>query len=78
VIAQALVDVLPGDDEASLSSRVQVQEHRIYPQVIDWFARGRLQLVNECVWLDGAPLGAPMVVDARAEPRTPLTHPSSQ
>jgi phosphoribosylglycinamide formyltransferase 1 len=65
VVIQALVDVLPGDDEASLSSRVQVLEHRIYPQVVDWFARGRLQLVDERVWLDGRPLEAPVVVDAR-------------
>ena len=44
VILQSLVDVRPDDTEASLSARVQQQEHRIYPQAIDWFARGRLQL----------------------------------
>ena len=66
VVIQALVDVLPDDDEASLSSRVQAQEHRIYSQAVDWFARGRLQLVDDRVWLDGRPLETPVIVDARA------------
>jgi phosphoribosylglycinamide formyltransferase-1 len=68
VVIQALVDVLPEDDEASLSSRVQAQEHRIYSQAIDWFARGRLRLVDDRVWLDGRPLETPVIVDARAKP----------
>jgi phosphoribosylglycinamide formyltransferase-1 len=67
VVIQALVDVLPDDDETSLSSRVQAQEHRIYPQAVDWFARGRLQLLDDRVWLDGRPLETPVVVDARLE-----------
>jgi phosphoribosylglycinamide formyltransferase-1 len=65
VIIQSLVDVRPGDTEASLSARVQQQEHRIYPQAIDWVARGRLQLRNDQAWLDGRPLEAPIIVDAR-------------
>jgi phosphoribosylglycinamide formyltransferase-1 len=67
VVIQALVDVLPDDDEASLSSRVQAQEHRIYSQAVDWFARGRLQLIDDRVWLDGRPLDTPVVVDARRQ-----------
>jgi phosphoribosylglycinamide formyltransferase 1 len=65
VIIQSLVDVRPGDTEASLSARVQEQEHRIYPQAIDWFAQGRLHLANDQVWLDGRLLEAPIIVDAR-------------
>jgi phosphoribosylglycinamide formyltransferase-1 len=65
VIVQSLVDVRPDDTEASLSARVQQQEHRIYPQAIDWFARGRLQLCNDQVWLDGRLLDGPIIVDAR-------------
>ena len=65
VIVRSCIDVLPGDTEASLSGRVQSQEHKIYPQAIDWFARGRLELREGCVWLDGAPLAAPITVDAR-------------
>ena len=44
VIAQAAVPVLPGDDEASLSARILVEEHRIYPLAVQWFAEGRLEL----------------------------------
>jgi phosphoribosylglycinamide formyltransferase 1 len=64
-IIQAYIDVRPDDTEASLSARVQRQEHRIYPQAIEWFARGRLQLRDGSVWLDGKALNAPIVVDAR-------------
>ena len=65
VIIQARVDVRPGDTEASLAARVQRQEHRIYPQAIDWFARGRLELRGQTAWLDGTPLETPVIVDAR-------------
>lgn len=64
-IIQACLDIRPDDTETSLSARVQRQEHRIYPQAIEWFARGRLQLRDHCVWLDGKPLDAPVMVDAR-------------
>lgn len=61
VVVQARVDVRPGDTETTLSARVQQQEHRIYPQAIDWFARGRLALRDNRAWLDGEPLDAPVV-----------------
>lgn len=61
VVIQAQVAVRPGDSESSLSARVQQQEHRIYPQAIDWFARGRLQLREQRVWFDGRPLAAPLI-----------------
>lgn len=65
VIIQACLDVRPQDTEDTLSARVQRQEHSIYPQAIDWFARGRLELRDARAWLDGQPLAAPVVVDAR-------------
>jgi phosphoribosylglycinamide formyltransferase 1 len=61
LVIQAQVKVVPGDSESSLSARVQQQEHRIYSQAIDWFARGRLQLRDHRAWLDGQPLEAPFV-----------------
>ncbi|HEX7013828.1 MAG TPA: phosphoribosylglycinamide formyltransferase [Steroidobacteraceae bacterium] len=61
IIAQARVDVQPGDDVDTLSARVQREEHRIYPKVIDWFARGRLELRDGQVWLDGRALDAPVL-----------------
>lgn len=60
VVLQAEVPVLPGDSEETLSARVQQIEHRIYPQAIDWFARGRLLLQDGRAWLDGKPLDAPL------------------
>lgn len=60
VVLQAEVPVLPGDSEQTLSARVQQGEHRIYPQAIDWFARGRLLLQDGRAWLDGKPLDAPV------------------
>jgi phosphoribosylglycinamide formyltransferase-1 len=60
VVLQAEVPILSDDSEASLSARVQQSEHRIYPQAIDWFARGRLLLKDGRAWLDGKPLDAPV------------------
>jgi len=59
VVAQIKVSVRPGDSENSLRTRVQHQEHRLYPEVIGWFATGRLQLDDEQVILDGQRLQAP-------------------
>ena len=64
IIIQAAVPVLDGDDEATLAARVLLQEHRIYPQAVRWFAEGRLRLEHGRVRLagelaDGAVLVAP-------------------
>jgi phosphoribosylglycinamide formyltransferase-1 len=64
VIVQARVPVLPTDDEASLTARVRVQEHRIYPAAVDWFARGRLALKDGKAWLDGQALAAPVLYES--------------
>jgi len=44
IIIQAAVPVLDDDTEASLSARVLVQEHRIYPQAVRWIVEGRVRL----------------------------------
>ena len=44
IVAQAVVPVLPEDDEDSLSARVLVQEHRIYPAALALVASGRASL----------------------------------
>jgi phosphoribosylglycinamide formyltransferase 1 len=44
VIVQAVVPVLPDDDEERLAARIRVQEHRIYPYAIRLFQEGRLQV----------------------------------
>jgi phosphoribosylglycinamide formyltransferase-1 len=67
VVLQARVPVLPGDDEAMLAERVLVQEHRIYPLAIRWFAEGRLRLDGGTVWFDGRPLEAPLLANGTAD-----------
>lgn len=59
VVVQAAVPVHPDDDADTLAARVLVQEHRIYPLAIRWFAEGRLKLQNNQVFLDGKPLTVP-------------------
>jgi len=63
VIIQASIPVLPNDTEATLSARVQQQEHRIYPEAIDLIARGRVMFRDERVWLDGQPMTLPILID---------------
>ena len=60
VVIQAEVPVLPDDDPETLAARVLVQEHKIYPQAIRWFAEGRLKLDKEMPYLDGKPLEKPV------------------
>ena len=67
VVLQARVPVLPGDDEAMLAGRVLVQEHRIYPLAIRWFAEGRLRLEGGAVWFDGRPLETPLLANGTAD-----------
>ena len=64
VIAQARVPVLAHDTPATLAERVRVQEHRIYPLVIGWYASGRLSLENGHVWLDQQRLTVPRLVNS--------------
>jgi len=54
VIVQAVVPVLPADDEAALAARILREEHRIYPKAVQWFAQGRLSLSGRRVGVDGA------------------------
>jgi phosphoribosylglycinamide formyltransferase-1 len=58
VIIQAAVPVLDGDDEAALAARILIQEHKIYPQAVRWFAEDCLCLENGCVRLAAEQTGA--------------------
>ena len=47
VIAQAVVPVLPGDDEDTLADRVLAQEHRLYPRVVRWITEDKVSYTDE-------------------------------
>ena len=42
IIRQAAVPVFEGDTEETLAARILVEEHRLYPEAIQFFAQGRL------------------------------------
>ena len=47
IIAQAVVPVLPDDDEDSLADRVLEQEHRLYPRVVGWFVEDKVAYTRD-------------------------------
>jgi phosphoribosylglycinamide formyltransferase-1 len=59
---QAEVPIFDGDDVDSLRSRVQKQEHVIYPIAVKWFVQGRLSTDGKQALLDGTQLPASGVV----------------
>ena len=54
IIYQEVVRVHPGDTAADLHARIQEVEHRVYPEVLDALARGRLRIEGRRVhWEHG-------------------------
>lgn len=51
-IIQAVVPVLDGDDEGQLRTRVQLQEHVIYPIAVKWFVEGRISMIKGDAYFD--------------------------
>lgn len=60
VIAQAVVPVLPGDSEESLTERVHKSEHGLYPQVLVWMANGELSWRHNMPVWQGETLATPL------------------
>lgn len=51
VVAQASVPVLDGDTPDRLAARVQAEERRLYPEVVRWWAAGRLDItMHRVTW----------------------------
>jgi phosphoribosylglycinamide formyltransferase-1 len=57
------IPVRPRETGASLKSRVQSVEHRIYPEAAQWFADRRLEYKEGRAWLDGQQLDEPVLRD---------------
>ncbi|RPI21510.1 MAG: phosphoribosylglycinamide formyltransferase, partial [Actinobacteria bacterium] len=53
IIVQEAVPVHPGDDERLLTARIQEVEHRLYPEVVDAFARGAITVDGRVVRWEG-------------------------
>ncbi len=56
VILQAKVPVFDDDTADDLSARVLVQEHKIYPIVVNWLCNERIALTNMKAFFDGQEL----------------------
>lgn len=62
-IIQGQFSVDPQDDAARLAGRVmQEVELKIYPQAVNWMARGELQLNAGQTWFRGQPLARPLTM----------------
>ncbi len=46
IIAQRCVPVLDDDTPETLAERIHEVEHRLYPEVLQWFAEGRVSIHN--------------------------------
>lgn len=57
VILQAKVPIFDEDNVETLTTRVQTQEHKIYPLVVKWMVEERLEMKNGKAFLDGEQLG---------------------
>ncbi len=55
-IIQAVIPVLDDDSENTLQSRVQIQEHIIYPIAVKWFTEGRLTMLKGDAYFDNQAL----------------------
>jgi len=51
IIIQSVVPVYEDDNEDILAQRILKEEHKIYPQAIQWFAEGRLEVKGRKVYL---------------------------
>ena len=56
VAIQAAIPIRADESVAQLTDRVHVEEHRIYPLAVRWFAEGRLRLGEQGAMLDGEKL----------------------
>jgi len=61
VIMQGRLRIRPGDTADTVSARVHMLEHIIYPHVCSLIAAGRIECRAGSVFFDGAPLAAPLI-----------------
>ena len=54
IIIQAIVPVYDDDTESTLAARILKEEHRIYPQAIQFYAEGRIEIIGRKVSIKGS------------------------
>ena len=64
VIAQARIDIHPGDTEDALAARLLSQEHRLLTACVDAIARGKVREREGKVLFNDAALSVPLRLDA--------------
>ena len=62
-ILQGRIPVAPSADADSLNARIQTVEHQIYPEALNWLARGTVTFDNGRALRDGAPMDTPVIKD---------------
>jgi phosphoribosylglycinamide formyltransferase 1 len=72
IIAQAVVPIHPGDDEARLASRILAVEHRLYPLAVRLIAEGRVRVAADIVEIDGWQAPTITVLNPVGPPAKPL------
>ncbi len=55
IIIQAVVPVYDDDNGESLAERILKEEHRIYPQAIQYYAEGKIDVIGRKVRIQGIP-----------------------
>lgn len=65
IIIQAIVPAYDDDTEDTLAARILKEEHRIYPQAIQFYAEGRIEVIGRKVRIRGS----------QRIPETPLHNP---
>ncbi|MGN6787964.1 MAG: phosphoribosylglycinamide formyltransferase [Rhodanobacteraceae bacterium] len=63
VIAQARIDIRPGDTEDALAARLLSQEHRLLVACVEAIARGKVREREGSVFFDDSPLSTPLRLD---------------
>ncbi|WP_224250200.1 phosphoribosylglycinamide formyltransferase [Hyalangium gracile] len=69
IIAQAAVPVLPGDDEASLSARILVEEHRLYPLAVRLAVTGKVTMEGARTRVEAEPTVGELSLRSPGAPR---------
>jgi phosphoribosylglycinamide formyltransferase-1 len=55
-ILQAKIEITDHDDAVSLAQKIQIQEHLIYPQAVNWLAKKQIEMIDNIAFFEGSPL----------------------